>query len=214
MSKKDKLKKQKEKQIQMKKLADLEELEEREAALHKESKGAKKLRRRAKHGYVNIWQMFLKMLLSAAFLYSGFFHGGVLAVAVLGDNIYISDEKLMPHWVGYCVIAGAAAIFLGVVFAFIKKYIVSFALVAAGNGVFMKGVMRVMKTLKSMMSTQYVPADQENMYREYMFRYYPILLTLLFSFILLAIYIAGVIRRRRRHRLDRDSAPVESIVGE
>ena len=83
MSKKDKLKKEKEKQLNMKKLADLEELEEKEAAKHKESRGAKKLRRRAKRGYIGVWQMLLKLLMTAAFLWSGFFHVGVLAAAVL-----------------------------------------------------------------------------------------------------------------------------------
>lgn len=213
MSKKDKLKKEKEKQLNMKKLADLEELEEKEAAKHKESRGAKKMRRRAKRGYIGVWQMLLKLLMTAAFLWSGFFHGGVLAAAVLGENIYIAKDKTMPHWVAYCALAGAAVVFVAIILAFVKKYIASFIGVLAGSAVYMHGVRYMMKTLKTMIDTQYVAPDQQNMYRDYMIRYYPMMLTLLFSLILLVISIVITIRRKRREKAERDNAPVESIIG-
>ena len=119
----------------------------------------------------------------------------------------------MPHWVAYCALAGAAVVFIAIILAFVKKYIASFIGVLAGNAVYMHGVRYMMKTLKTMMDTQYVAPDQQNMYRDYMIRYYPMMLTLLFSLILLVISVVITIRRKRREKAERDNAPVESIIG-
>jgi glucan phosphoethanolaminetransferase (alkaline phosphatase superfamily) len=212
MSKKERLKKQKEKQIQMKKLADLEELEEKELAKNRESRGAKKLRRKAKRGYMNVWIFIFKLLMSAAFLWSGFFWGGVLSVGTLNKTIYISSETTMPKWVAYFTLVGVALAFVGIILSFMKKYILSFVLIGAGNIFYFRGVMHMMKILKNIMETQYIESSLENIYKEYMLRHYFFILTAVIAFILLIIWTIQTIKRRRKAKRERDNAPVESIV--
>lgn len=212
MSKKSRLKKQKEKQVQMKKLADLEELEEKEAAKHRESKGAKKLRRRAKRSLSDSWLIIPKLIMLAAFLWSGFFYGGVLSAAVLGDGIYISANEFMPHWVAYFTLAGEAAALAGILLAFFKIYPAAFAAAAVGNVLYMRAVRFVMKNLRHFLDTQWVDEEQKNMYREYMIRYYPFMITFLMAALLFGVWIFRTISRKRREKSERDNAPVESIV--
>lgn len=214
MSKKSKLKKQKEKQVQMKKLADLEELEEKEAAKHKESKGAKKMRRRAKRGYSEALLIIPKLIMLAAYLWSGFFFGGVLAVGVMNGSVYVAHTELAPRWVAYCTIAGAGLILLGTVLAFIKKYPASFVSVLAGNAVFMKAVRYIMDVIKRYKDTVAYDPDLSDMDKTYAIRYYPILITLLMSAIITAVWIIKTVRRARRKKKEMDNAPVESIVGD
>lgn len=212
MSKKSRLKKQKEKQIQMKKLADLEELEEKEAAKHKESKGAKKMRRKAKHGYVNGLLLALKMIMTAAFLWSGFFFGGVLTVGVLNGYVYIDTDTLAPHWVAYFTLAGSVIIFAGIVLSFLKKYLISFALTLTGNVLFMRAVGYIIRILKENLEKRAIDPSLNGMDRTYMIRYYPILITLVMSAVMLIIWIVQTAKRRRREKSERDNAPVASIV--
>ena len=56
--------------------------------------------------------------------------------------------------------------------------------------------------------------DLMDMDRDYMLYYYPIMIITLLSFILAAITVVKRIKKKKRLQLERDNAPVKSIVDE
>ena len=90
MSKKDRLKAQKEKQDRLRKEAELEEQREREEARERQSRSAKKMMKKAKRTKPNgepVYYLILKLLMIVPFAYSGFFYGGVTIVGIMGKYI-------------------------------------------------------------------------------------------------------------------------------
>ena len=87
MSKKDRLKAQKEKQDRLRKEEELEEQREREEARERQSRSAKKMMKKAKRTKPNgepVYYLILKLLMIVPFAYSGFFYGGVTIVPQSG----------------------------------------------------------------------------------------------------------------------------------
>ena len=87
MSKKDRLKAQKEKQDRLRKEEELEEQREREEARERQSRSAKKMMKKAKRTKPNgepVYYLILKLLMIVPFAYSGFFYGGVTRSAKVG----------------------------------------------------------------------------------------------------------------------------------
>lgn len=211
MSKKDRLKAQKAKQdILQKELEEQERLEKEEAKL-KQSKAAKKLRKKAKRdkaGREPVICLILKLLMIIPFGYSGFFYGGVLVLGVFGKYI----EPLPPKWVGWCALAGIILILAGILLSFFKKYIVSFIIIMGGTGVFLKAGEYMISHIQSRLDKVYVEESLQEMDKQYMGYYYPIMITAGISLILLAINIIRRILKRRRIRYEKDTAPVQSIV--
>lgn len=211
MSKKDRLKAQKAKQdILQKELEEQERLEKEEARL-KQSKAAKKLRKKAKRdkaGREPVICLILKLLMIIPFGYSGFFYGGVLVLGVFGKYI----EPLPPKWVGWCALAGIILILAGILLSFFKKYIVSFIIIMGGTGVFLKAGEYMISHIQSRLDKVYVEESLQEMDKQYMGYYYPIMITAGISLILLAINIIRRILKRRRIRYEKDTAPVQSIV--
>ena len=85
MSKKDRLKAQKEKQDRLRKEEELEEQREREEARERQSRSAKKMMKKAKRTKPNgepVYYLILKLLMIVPFAYSGFFYGGVTIVGL------------------------------------------------------------------------------------------------------------------------------------
>ena len=88
MSKKDRLKAQKEKQDRLRKEEELEEQREREEARERQSRSAKKMMKKAKRTKPNgepVYYLILKLLMIVPFAYSGFFYGGVTIVGIMGS---------------------------------------------------------------------------------------------------------------------------------
>ncbi|MCD7741478.1 MAG: hypothetical protein LUI06_04675 [Ruminococcus sp.] len=207
MSKKSRLKKQKEKQVEMKKLADLEELEEIEAAKHRESKGAKKMRRRARRGYANVLMILFTILMLAAFLYSGFFYGGVTIVGAVGGAAeFIPKKTALIMGIGDCLMV------IGIVLCFCKKYKVQAIFSLSGSLAYLYAGHKIILDIQQRMEEVYVEEELQNMDRDYMLYYYPILILTLFSLVLLIISIVKAIKKKRRDKHEADNAPVESIV--
>lgn len=211
MSKKDRLKAQKAKQdIMQKELEEQERLEKEEAKL-KQSKAAKKLRKKAKRdkaGREPVICLILKLLMIIPFGYSGFFYGGVLVLGVFGKYI----EPLPPQWVGWCALAGIVLILAGILLSFFKKYILSFIIIMGGTGVFLKAGEYMISHIQSRLDKVYVEEALQDMDKQYMGYYYPIMITAGISLILLAINIIRRILKKRRIQYEKDTAPVQSIV--
>lgn len=211
MSKKDRLKAQKAKQdIIQKELEEQERFEKEEARL-KQSKAAKKLRKKAKRDRVGSEPaicLILKLLMIIPFGYSGFFYGGVLVLGIFGKYI----EPLPPKWVGWCALAGIVLILAGILLSFFKKYIISFIIIMGGTGVFLKAGEYMISHIQSRLDEVYVEESLQEMDKQYMGYYYPIMITAGISLILLAVSIIRRILKKRRIQYEKDTAPVQSIV--
>ena len=211
MSKKDRLKAQKEKQDRLKKEAELEEQREREEAREKQSRSAKKMMKKAKRVKPNgepVYYLILKLIMIVPFAYSGFFYGGVTIVGIIGKYI----EPVPPKWVLWAMAAGIVAMFAGILFAFFKKYIVSFVLSVGGTVSFLKAGGYLIKRIQDKLSTTAVDQSLQNMDKEYMWRFYPIVGVAVISTVLLICAVIRKLMERRRLQRERDNAPVESII--
>lgn len=211
MSKKDRLKAQKEKQDRIKKEAELEEQREREEAREKQSRSAKKMMKKAKRVKPNgepVYYLILKLIMIVPFAYSGFFYGGVTIVGIIGKYI----EPVPPKWVLWAMAAGIVAMFAGILFAFFKKYIVSFVLSVGGTVSFLKAGGYLIKRIQDKLSTTAVDQSLQNMDKEYMWRFYPIVGVAVISTVLLICTVIRKLMERRRLQRERDNAPVESII--
>lgn len=211
MSKKDRLKAQKEKQDRLKKEAELEEQREREEAREKQSRSAKKMMKKAKRVKPNgepVYYLILKLIMIVPFAYSGFFYGGVTIVGIIGKYI----EPVPPKWVLWAMAAGIVAMFAGILFAFFKKYIVSFVLSVGGTVSFLKAGGYLIKRIQDKLSTTAVDQSLQNMDKEYMWRFYPIVGVAVISTVLLICTVIRNLMERRRLQRERDNAPVESII--
>lgn len=211
MSKKDRLKAQKEKQDRLKKEAELEEQREREEAREKQSRSAKKMMKKAKRVKPNgepVYYLILKLIMIVPFAYSGFFYGGVTIVGIIGKYI----DPVPPKWVLWAMAAGIVAMFAGILFAFFKKYIVSFVLSVGGTVSFLKAGGYLIKRIQDKLSTTAVDQSLQNMDKEYMWRFYPIVGVAVISTVLLICTVIRKLMERRRLQRERDNAPVESII--
>ncbi len=209
MSKKDRLKAQSEKQIQQKR--DLEKVEqlEKSKSENKISKSAVKLRKQYSHND-NWVMMLLKILMIVPFGYSAFFYGGV---TILG--ITMGEINDIPKRIAVLMGVGIVLCLAGIFFVFFRKYIVQFVLVAAGSLTFLYQGQFIIDNISKKLETNYVEDEAiQVLDKTYMIRYYPILAMLLISAILLGIYIAKVIIKKRKIQKEKDNAPVESIVAE
>ena len=199
MSKKDRLKAQKEKQDRLRKEEELEEQREREEARERQSRSAKKMMKKAKRTKPNgepVYYLILKLLMIVPFAYSGFFYGGVTIVGIMGKYI----EPVPPKWVLWAMAAGVVVMFAGILFAFFKM--ISF-LKAGGY---------LIKRIQDKLSNSAVDQSLQNMDKEYMWRFYPIIGVAVISATLLICTIIRKLIERKRLQRERDNAPVESII--
>lgn len=207
MSKKSRLKAQKDKQIQMKRLADLEELEEKEAAKYKESRSAKKMRRSAKRGYTNLLFVLMKLLMLAAFLYSGFVYGGIMIVGAFGDMADFIAKKTAAF-----ILSGDVLMIVGLVLVFLNKYKLQAFFNIIGSALFGYAANIIVKDIQQRLEHTYVEPELASMDRQYMGYLYPIFIITVLSVVFLIIGTVRFIKRKNKEREQKDNAPVSSIV--
>lgn len=207
MSKKSRLKKQKENQTREQRIAELEELQEKREARYKESRAAKKLRRKAKKGYISFSRILVILIMFAAFFYSGFFYGGVTIVGSI-ENI----AEFIPKRVVLFMAAGDLLMFIGLILVCLKKDKIQGLFSISGSLMFWASGQWIINDIQTRMENVYVEEDIANMDKQYMLYYYPILAVTLFSFIFLMIAYVKLIAAIRRKKSERDNAPVASIV--
>ena len=205
MSKSDKLKKQSQKQLEARKQAQRDEDARRASA--GESKGAKKLRRESRK-LNSAATTVLRFLMFVPFLWSGLYYGGIF---ILG--ISMGQMTDVPGRIAVFLAIGSALCLAGIVFAFLSKYIVQFALVAAGTVFFMNGASYIVgKAQERITEGRGLTAEQRGLASKWRWGLYPILALTAISAALLIINIVRRILKKRRKQRELDNAPVKSIV--
>lgn len=76
----------------------------------------------------------------------------------------------------------------------------------------MYSAVKIVKDIQQRMEDVYVDSSIADMDKDYMLHYFPILVLTLFSLVNLIIQLVKTIRKNRKEKYKRDTAPVESIV--
>lgn len=140
-----------------------------------------------------VYYLILKLLMIVPFAYSGFFYGGVTIVGIMGKYI----EPVPPKWVLWAMAAGVVVMFAGILFAFFKKYIVSFILSLGGMISFLKAGGYLIKRIQDKLSNSAVDQSLQNMDKEYMWRFYPIIgVAVISATLLICTIIRKLIERK------------------
>ena len=101
---------------------------------------------------------------------------------------------------------------MGIIFAFFKKYIVSFVLTLGGTIPFMKSALYMIHKIQDALNTKSVETELQKMDREYMMYYYPIMIVAAIGFVLLIDSIIRKIIQKKKLQHEKDTAPVKSII--
>ena len=214
MSKKDRLKKQSQKQLEAKKAAERDEKQQREKV--SESKSARRLRRSVKRAdpAAALMKALIKALIKAKilmcipFLWSGLYYGGIF---ILGISMGQMDD--VPGYVAALIGIGSAICLAGIVLAFLSKYILQFVLIAAGTAVFMKGATFIVdKALERVGEGYGLTQEQKDLPSKWRFGLYPIMAVTAISALLLLLWVLKRLAAKRRRQRELDNAPVKSIV--
>ena len=205
MSKKDKLRKQSQMQLDAKRAAEQsEQLERRNAG---ESKSAKKLRRRAKR-FDSALTLLLKIVMCIPFLWSGLYYGGIF---VLGISMEQMDG--VPSRIAAFIGIGSAVCLVGIVLAFMSKYIAQFIVILGGTVCYMHGAVYIIDKAKERIGEGYgLTEEQKQLASKWRFGLYPIMAVAVISGALLLIYAVKKLMARRRRQHERDNAPTRSII--
>lgn len=205
MSKKDRLKKQSQQQLNAKKIAERSEQLEHDSP--RESKSARKMRRNAKKMDSAV-TLLLKLLMCVPFLWSGLYYGGIF---VLGISMGQMDD--VPGYVAALIGVGAALCLIGLVLAFLSKYIPQFAFILVGTVVYMQGASYIIdKAVTRVGEGIGLTEEQKEFPSKWRFGLYPIMLMTALSAVLLIIWIVRKLRAKHRRQKDFDNSPVKSIV--
>ncbi|SDB08110.1 hypothetical protein SAMN02910317_00396 [Ruminococcaceae bacterium FB2012] len=205
MSKKDRLKKQSQKQLEAKKAAERDEKQQREKV--SESKSARRLRKSVKKADPAA-SLLLKILMCIPFLWSGLYYGGIF---ILGISMGQMDD--VPGYVAALIGIGSAVILAGIVLAFLSKYVLQFVLIAAGTIVFMKGASFIVNKASERVGEGYgLTQEQKDLPSKWSFGLYPIMAVTALSALLLLLWLIKRLAAKRRRQRELDNAPVKSIV--
>lgn len=210
MSKKSRLQKEKKPQSESRRLLPLEELdelEEKDKARHKQSRSARKLRRSAKRGYSNAVAVLFTVVMLGAFWYWGFYYGGM---SIVGDLRGLAEN--IPEHTGELFIIADAAMLLGIILSFSKRYIAQGFFTVGGSLLFLYTGHRIVADIRERMEKYGTTPDIADMDKQYMGYYYPIAIV---TAIGAGIMIYGLVKhygKKRREKIQRDNAPVKSII--
>lgn len=212
MSKKDRLRKQKERQVA---LLNAEEKAEREYKENfKESKSVSKYKKQKGEIPEGPFYLVLKLIMLIPYGWSAFFWGGVISVAILSNMVNIYDFSQLGKKTAVYIIVGAIVMAAALVFEFMRKYIVGFAASLVGVLLYIHGVNQLIKPITELLDKKYFGENFEEMDKTWMTRCYPIWIFLVISGVLLAINLVEKHLRKRKEQIKRDNAPVKSIVSD
>lgn len=206
MSKKDRLKKQSLQQLEAKKAARQEEENERKTA--GESSAAKKLRRNAKK-HNGAETLILKILMCVPFIWSGICYNIIFLMGISMDQIQDVPGR-MSVYLG----VGALICLAGLIFAFLSKYIVQFALIFVGSMMFMHAARFIVGKAQELISAGHgLTESQMGLASKWRWGLYPILVMTAFSAALMLIYLLRRRAAKLRLRREYDNSPTKSIIG-
>lgn len=151
----------------------------------------------------SIWLRLIKFIMILPFLYSGFFYGGITVISIFKKTINV--ETYVGTVILICLIGMLAAIIL----AFKRFYISSFGFSIVSVLVYFF----ITKKYFVDYATGKITEDGNiNPQYKYMIWYYPILLLLLCSTVLMIIALVRIIRKKIKEKAKRDNAPTKSII--
>ena len=152
--------------------------------------------------------VFFAILMTAAFCYSGVFYGGV---TIIGSFEKIAE--FIPKKIAGIMAAGDILMLVGIILSFCKYYRLQAAFSLSGTAAYMYSAQSIINNIQSRMEKVYVDPSIADMDVSYMKYYYPILAVALFSVVIFAVAFISAVKKKRRQKYERDTAPVESIVG-
>lgn len=206
MSKKDRLKKQSLAQLEAKKAAARDEENERRTA--GESRSAKKLRRSAKK-HNGAETLIIKLLMCLPFIWSGICYNIIFLVGISMDQL----QEVPKHMAVYLGV-GALICLVGLIFAFLSKYIVQFALIFTGSMMFMRSARFVVGKAQELITANHgLSESQLGVASKWRWGLYPILVMTALSAALMIIYLLRRRAARLRRRREYDNSPTKSIIG-
>lgn len=212
LSKKDRLKKEKEKQLALQKKEEMREKELKEN--FKGSRSVENYKKQKGKSSEPAYFLVLKLLMLIPFGWSGFFWGGVLSMAISMEMVNEYDFSNLSQKTAVIIIAGVIVMAAALFFMFFKIYIPGFVLSLAGVLVYIKGVNQYIKPISSYLSTHAVEENLVGMDKTWMYRCYPIWAFAAISFVLLVIWSIRKIAAFRKEKQRRDNMPVKSIVSD
>ena len=134
--------------------------------------------------------------------------GGIF---VLGISMGQMDD--VPGYVAALIGVGAALCLVGLVLAFLSKYIPQFAFILVGTVVYMQGASYIIdKAVTRVGEGIGLTEEQKEFPSKWRFGLYPIMLMTALSAVLLIIWIVRKLRAKHRRQKDFDNSPVKSIV--
>ena len=205
MSKKDRLIKQSRQQLDAIKAAERFEREEHDKP--RESKSARRMRRRAGK-FDSAVTLILKILMCIPFLWSGLYYGGIF---ILGIAMGQMDD--VPGYVAALFGIGSALCLAGLVLAFLSRYILQFVLILAGTIVYMQGAFYIIDKAVSRVGEGFGLTDEQKEFpSKWRSGLYPIMIMTALSAVLLIMMIVKKISAKRRRQKELDNAPVKSVV--
>lgn len=162
------------------------------------SKAAKKFIKKE-----SVWFKVIKFIMILPFLYSGFFYGGVTII-----SIFMKFIK-MDTYVGVIILVSLIAMLAAIILAFKRHYISSFVFSLASTLVYFFTTKKYFVDYATGKVTENGNINPEY---KYMIWFYPILLFLLCSFILLIMTLFKIFKRIRKEKEKKDNAPTKSII--
>lgn len=210
MSKKDRLKREKEKQLLAKKKEEVRELERKEN--FKESKAVKKYKK--KKDDVPEHQFFLvsKLLMLVPFGWSSFW-GGVMSIAILMELANEYEFTEFSRKTALLIILGIAVMAGALVLEFMKKYIVGFVVSLGGVILYLKGVNQFINPIDTYLETHIVK-NLEGYTHLWKVRCYPVAAFAVISLVILGVSLSIKYVQKRKLQKKLDNAPVKSIVSD
>lgn len=169
-----------------------------EARKNAPSKAMKKFVRKE-----SFWVKLVKFIMVLPFLYSGFFYGGITVISIFKKTIDIST------YVGIIILICLIAMLAALILSFKRFYISGFVLSLISVLAYF---LITKKYFVDYATGKVTESGNINPQYKYMIWFYPILLFLLCSFILLVVAVIRLIKKKRREIEKRDNAPTKSIV--
>ncbi len=207
MSKKSRLRAQKAKQLREKEELEREEQQEKLKAKNgAQSKSAKKYIKSAK-AKEHIAYKAIKVIMLVPYAVNCLFFGLVMTIAIL--FVGINDiEKVTA----YFLLAEIASVTLGIVFAFLRKYILAFIFAGGGSVMFFSEGVKFVGKIHYYMQNYYVSPENSKMDVKYMLFFYPSIIIAVCAAALLAMKIFAAVRKRKRAKDEYNDRPTKSII--
>ena len=134
--------------------------------------------------------IFLKVVATLAFLWSGFFWSGV---TILNFYVFNTDESYRAT----SFLVASILILISIILMFMRCYIIQFPFCLVGSVIYLVQAGQLIDAIES-----------------YTMRYIPELLILIISVILFMLHMARVISKSLSENEKINTAPAESIIGE